>query len=162
MSNLRINGSLFQNDPQQQLGDRFDPAKNYPHYTGVASLKPEEAMALADYLTGATPNERGEINLRLAGWNRTSQGSGQWFLSLAVSVDQRQISQSGPPGLPPGVAPAGYAQPPAPAPAGYAPAGYAQPPAPAPAGYAPAGYAQPPAPASSAWQVQANPDEVPF
>ena len=170
MTFTRINGSLFQDNPQQRLGDRFDPSKNYPHYSGVISMKLEETMGLVDYLSTATPNDKGEVNIRLAGWNRTAQGSGQWFLSLALSPDRQNASQQAPAGLPPGVAPAGYAQPPAPAPAGYAqppapaPAGYAQPPAPAPAGYA-----QPPAPAQ-AWQTaqpwpQNDPnseDSIPF
>jgi len=126
MTFTRVNGSLFQDNPQQRLGDRFDPSKNYPHYSGVVSMKLEEAMGLVDYLSTATPNDKGEVNIRLAGWNRTAQGSGQWFLSLALSPDRQNVSQQAPAGLPPGVAPAGYAQPPAPAPAGYA-----QPPAPA-------------------------------
>lgn len=157
-------GRLFQQsaeEMQQRLGANYDPSKAYPHYSGTITITPGEAMQMAEYLTGATPNEKGLITLRMSGWNSAGQNSGQWYLALQVTGDRARGPAVGPAGLPPGVgAPITTGQYAAPAPAAPpAPAGYV--PAPAPAGYPPAPAGYPPAPAGYPPAPAAPPAPVP-
>ncbi|MFZ9654647.1 MAG: hypothetical protein ACO29V_03325 [Limnohabitans sp.] len=88
---MKFSAALFHQTPadiQARLGDRFNPATNYPAYDGVMSVPATLVPELIEYLTAAQPNDRGEIPLKLAGWKKTSQ-SGKTYLSIQVSEDYR-------------------------------------------------------------------------
>lgn len=88
---MKFSAALFHQteaDLRARLGDRFNPASNYPSYDGVLSVPAAIVPELIDYLTSAQPNDRGEIPLKLAGWKKTSQ-SGKTYLSIQVSEDYR-------------------------------------------------------------------------
>ncbi len=88
MSDFKIYGALFKENPDKQrerLGDKYDPTKNYPQYSGNLDLTPDAAMALVDYLTSATPDENGKIRLPLAGWAKDTK-NGQKYLSFQASA----------------------------------------------------------------------------
>jgi hypothetical protein len=73
---FKVNGAIFKNTPeklQQRLGDRFDASKNYPDVDGVFGIKEEDRMAFASYVMNAEPNDKGEIPVRITGYNNDSQ-----------------------------------------------------------------------------------------
>ena len=91
ITTMKFSAALFHQSPadiQARLGDRFNPATNYPAYDGVMSVPAAVVPELIEYLTAAQPNDRGEIPLKLAGWKKTSQ-SGKTYLSIQVSEDYR-------------------------------------------------------------------------
>lgn len=88
---MKFSAALFHQTPadiQARLGDRFNPASNYPAYDGVLSVPAAVVPELIDYLLAAEPNQRGEIPLKLAGWKKTSN-AGKTYLSIQVSEDYR-------------------------------------------------------------------------
>jgi hypothetical protein len=88
---MKISAALFHQtaaDIQARLGDRFNPATNYPAYDGVMSVPATLVPELIEYLTAAQPNDRGEIPLKLAGWKKTSN-AGKTYLSIQVSEDYK-------------------------------------------------------------------------
>ena len=88
---FKAKGAIFKNTPeklQQRLGDRYDASKKYPDVDGVFSIKEEERMAFASYIMNADPNEKGEIPIRITGYNNTSQ-SGVKYLGLTVEPDYK-------------------------------------------------------------------------
>lgn len=88
---FKAKGAIFKNTPeklQQRLGDRYDASKKYPDVDGLFSIKEEERMAFASYIMNADPNEKGEIPIRITGYNNTSQ-SGVKYLGLTVEPDYK-------------------------------------------------------------------------
>ncbi len=88
---FKAKGAIFKNTPeklQQRLGDRYDASKKYPDVDGVFSIKEEERMAFASYIMNADPNEKGEIPIRITGYNNTSQ-SGVKYLGLTIEPDYK-------------------------------------------------------------------------
>jgi hypothetical protein len=88
---FKAKGAIFKNTPeklQQRLGDRYDAGKKYPDVDGLFSIKEEERMAFASYIMNADPNEKGEIPIRITGYNNTSQ-SGVKYLGLTVEPDYK-------------------------------------------------------------------------
>lgn len=82
-------GAIFKNTPeklQQRLGDRYDAGKNYPDVDGVFGIKEEDRMAFASYIMNAAPNDKGEIPVRITGYNNTS-ASGVKYLGLSIEPD---------------------------------------------------------------------------
>jgi hypothetical protein len=99
---FKANGALFRNTEEKlraRLGDRFDASKNYPMYDGVISVPADQAYALANYLMNATPNDRGNIPMRISGWRKEPQGGGDAYVSMAIEPDyktQKTIEESAP------------------------------------------------------------------
>ena len=90
---FKIKGAIFKNTPeklQQRLGDRYDASKKYPEVDGVFGIKEEERMAFASYIMNAAPNDKGEIPLRVNGYNNTSQG-GVKYLGLSIEPDFKTL-----------------------------------------------------------------------
>ena len=90
---FKIKGAIFKNTPeklQQRLGDRYDASKKYPEVDGVFGIKEEERMAFASYIMNAAPNDKGEISLRVNGYNNTSQG-GVKYLGLSIEPDFKTL-----------------------------------------------------------------------
>ena len=89
---FKANGALFKNTPeklQQRLGDRYDASKPYPLFDGLFSIKEEDRLAFATYVMNADPNERGEIPVKISGWAKQAEASGQTYLSLAFEPDYK-------------------------------------------------------------------------
>ena len=90
---FKIKGAIFKNTPeklQQRLGDRYDASKKYPDVDGVFGIKEEDRMAFASYIMNAAPNDKGEIPLRVNGYNNTSQ-SGVKYLGLSIEPDFKTL-----------------------------------------------------------------------
>ena len=90
---FKIKGAIFKNTPeklQQRLGDRYDTNKKYPDVDGVFGIKEEDRMAFASYIMNAAPNDKGEIPLRVNGYNNTSQG-GVKYLGLSIEPDFKTL-----------------------------------------------------------------------
>jgi hypothetical protein len=90
---FKIKGAIFKNTAdklQQRLGDRYDASKKYPEVDGVFGIKEEDRMALASYIMNAAPNEKGEVPLRVTGYNNTSQ-SGVKYLGLSIEPDFKTL-----------------------------------------------------------------------
>jgi hypothetical protein len=88
---FKAKGAIFKNTPeklQQRLGDRYDASKKYPDVDGVFSIREEDRMAFASYIMNADPNEKGEIPVRITGYNNTSQ-SGVKYLGLSIEPDYK-------------------------------------------------------------------------
>ena len=88
---FKVKGAIFKNTPeklQQRLGDRFDASKKYPDVDGVFGIKEEDRMAFAIYVMNAEPNDKGEIPVRITGYNNTSQ-SGIKYLGLSIEPDYK-------------------------------------------------------------------------
>ena len=88
---FKAKGAIFKNTPeklQQRLGDRYDASKKYPDVDGLFSIKEEDRMSFASYIMNADPNDKGEIPIRITGYNNTSQ-SGVKYLGLTVEPDYK-------------------------------------------------------------------------
>ncbi len=88
---FKAKGAIFKNTPeklQQRLGDRYDASKKYPDVDGVFSIKEEDRMAFASYIMNADSNDKGEIPVRITGYNNTSQ-SGVKYLGLTIEPDYK-------------------------------------------------------------------------
>ena len=88
---FKTKGAIFKNTLeklQQRLGDRYDAGKKYPDVDGVFGIKEEDRMAFASYIMNAEPNDKGEIPVRITGYNNTSQ-SGVKYLGLTIEPDYK-------------------------------------------------------------------------
>lgn len=89
---FKANGALFRNTEEKlraRLGDRFDASKNYPMYDGVISVPADQAYAMASYLMNATPNDRGNIPMRISGWRKEPANGGDAYVSMAIEQDYK-------------------------------------------------------------------------
>jgi hypothetical protein len=98
---FKANGALFRNTEQklrERLRDRYDASKNYPMYDGVVSVPADQAYAMANYLMNATPNDRGNIPMRISGWRKEPASGGDAYVSMAIEPDyktQKAIEEAG-------------------------------------------------------------------
>ena len=86
---FKVKGAIFKNTPeklQQRLGDRYDASKKYPDTDGVFGIKEEERLAFASYIMNADLNDKGEVPVRITGYNNTSQ-SGVKYLGITIEPD---------------------------------------------------------------------------
>ncbi len=91
---FKIKGAIFKNTAeklQQRLGDRYDASKKYPEVDGVFGIKEEDRMAFARYIMNAAVNDKGEVPLRVNGYNNTSQSSGVKYLGLTIEPDFKTL-----------------------------------------------------------------------
>ncbi len=87
---FKVIGAIFKNTPeklQQRLGERYDASKPYPDIDGVFGIKEEDRMAFASYIMNADPNDKGEIPLRVSGYNNVSKETGIKYLRLTIEPD---------------------------------------------------------------------------
>lgn len=98
---FKFNSNIFKNSPEDQqrlYGDKYDPNKNYPVFTGTASIPKKELAALVEYLHWALRTELKTdsylddvvIPVKISGWQKESK-SGKKFLSLAYSPDYKTM-----------------------------------------------------------------------
>jgi hypothetical protein len=91
---FKIKGAIFKNTAeklQQRLGDRYDASKKYPDVDGVFGIREEDRMAFASYIMNAAVNDKGEVPLRVNGYNNTSQSSGVKYLGLTIEPDFKTL-----------------------------------------------------------------------
>lgn len=99
---FKFNSNIFKNSPEDQqrlYGDKYDPNKNYPVFTGTASIPKSQLQALVEYLHWALRTELKTdsyldevvIPVKISGWQKESK-SGKKFLSLAYSPDYKTMT----------------------------------------------------------------------
>ena len=113
---FKFNSSIFKNTPedhQRLYGDKYDPNKNYPVFSGTASIPKKDLPAFVEYLHWALRTELKTdsylndvvIPVKISGWQKESK-SGKKFLSLEYKPDYKtmmaaqeakEASQSAPP-----------------------------------------------------------------
>lgn len=98
---FKFNSSIFKNSPEDQqrlYKDKYDPNKNYPAFTGTASIPKKDLPALVEYLHWALRTELKTdsylndvvIPIKISGWQKESK-NGKKFLSLAYSPDYKTM-----------------------------------------------------------------------
>ena len=98
---FKFNSNIFKNSPEDQqrlYGDKYDPNKNYPVFTGTASIPKSQLPALVEYLHYALRTELKTdsyldevvIPVKISGWQKESK-NGKKFLSLAYSPDYKTM-----------------------------------------------------------------------
>jgi hypothetical protein len=75
-----FSASLFKNDRKE--------SERQPDFTGPGNVSKEDFMAIADAVTSGRikTDDRGDVQLRIAGWKRESKG-GRSYISLQLSLD---------------------------------------------------------------------------
>jgi hypothetical protein len=95
MFNLKL--AVFPQSPEDHKrirGDKFDPSKKYPEFSGIVNVASSDLPALLKYLTQATPdyddyNKQEVIPLRASGYMNTSKG-GKKYLALQITSDYKK------------------------------------------------------------------------
>lgn len=98
---FKFNSNIFKNSPEDQqrlYGDKYDPNKNYPVFTGTASIPKKELAGLVEYLHWALRTELKTdsylddvvVPVKISGWQKESK-NGKKFLSLAYSPDYKTM-----------------------------------------------------------------------
>lgn len=91
---FKAKGAIFKNTPeklQKLYGDRYDAGKKYPDVDGMFGIKEEDRLAFATYIMNADPNEKGEIIVRLSGYNNVSEISGIKYLGITIEPDYKTM-----------------------------------------------------------------------
>ena len=99
---FKFNSNIFKNSPEDQqkiYGEKYDPNKNYPVFTGTASIPKKDLPALVEYLHWALRTELKTdsylddvvIPIKISGWQKESK-SGKKFLSLAYAPDYKTLT----------------------------------------------------------------------
>ena len=99
---FKFNSNIFKNSPEDQqrlYGDKYDPNKNYPAFTGTASIPKKDLPAFVEYLHWALRTELKTdsylddvvIPIKISGWQKESK-SGKKFLSLAYAPDYKTLT----------------------------------------------------------------------
>ena len=98
---FKFNSSIFKNSPedlQRLYGDKYDPNKNYPNFTGTMGIPKSQLMSFVEHLQYAVRTElkRDEylddeiIPIKISGWAKESK-SGKKFLSLSYTPDYKTL-----------------------------------------------------------------------
>ena len=98
---FKFSSNIFKNSPEDQqrlYGDKYDPNKNYPMFTGTASIPKKELAALVDYFNGAMLTDLKHddylddviVPIKISGWQKESK-NGKKFLSLAYAPDYKTM-----------------------------------------------------------------------
>ena len=98
---FKFNSNIFKNsveDQQRLYGDKYDPNKNYPAFTGTALITKGQIGELADYLHSALKTDLKHdeylgdvvVPIKISGWQKESK-NGKKFLSLAYAPDYKTM-----------------------------------------------------------------------
>ena len=98
---FKFNSNIFKNSPEDQqrlYGDKYDPNKSYPVFTGTASIPKKDLPAFVEYLHWALRTELKTdsylndvvIPIKISGWQKESK-SGKKFLSLEYKPDYKTM-----------------------------------------------------------------------
>jgi hypothetical protein len=96
---FKFSSSIFKNSPedlQRLYGDKYDPNKNYPNFTGTLGIPKGQVLKFVEHLQYAVRTElkRDEylddeiIPIKVSGWAKESK-SGKKFLSLSYTPDYK-------------------------------------------------------------------------
>ena len=99
---FKFNSNIFKNsaeDQQRLYGEKYDPNKNYPVFTGTATIAKEQIQQLAEYLHWALKTELKHddylndvvVPIKISGWQKESK-NGKKFLSLAYAPDYKTMT----------------------------------------------------------------------
>jgi|TARA_B100000035_G_scaffold89773_1_gene75700 hypothetical protein len=99
---FKFNSNIFKNSPEDQqkiYGEKYDPNKNYPVFTGTASIPKKDLPAFVEYLHWALRTELKTdsylddvvIPIKISGWQKESK-NGKKFLSLAYTPDYKTLT----------------------------------------------------------------------
>ena len=99
---FKFNSNIFKNSPEDQqkiYGEKYDPNKNYPVFTGTASIPKKDLPAFVEYLHWALRTELKTdsylddvvIPIKISGWQKESK-NGKKFLSLAYAPDYKTLT----------------------------------------------------------------------
>ena len=95
---FKFNSSIFKNTPEDQqrlYGDKYDPNKNYPVFTGSVSIPKGQIPEFVEYLHWALRTKLKAdsylndvvIPIKVSGWQKEAKSTGKKFLSLAYEPD---------------------------------------------------------------------------
>lgn len=98
---FKFSSNIFKNSPEDQqrlYGDKYDPNKNYPVFTGTASIPKSQLQALVEYLHWALRTDLKVdsylddvvVPVKISGWQKESK-NGKKFLSLSYSPDYKTM-----------------------------------------------------------------------
>jgi len=98
---FKFSSTIFKNsteDHQRLYGDKYDPNKMYPNFTGTVLIPKGQLQDLVDYLHWAVRTELKHdgyikddvVPLKISGWQKESQ-SGKKFLSLSYTPDYKTL-----------------------------------------------------------------------
>tara|TARA_B100001939_G_scaffold312218_1_gene295259 strand:- start:463 stop:894 length:432 start_codon:yes stop_codon:yes gene_type:complete len=99
---FKFNSNIFKNSPEDQqkiYGEKYDPNKNYPVFTGTASIPKKDLPAFVEYLHWALRTELKTdsylddvvIPIKISGWQKESK-NGKKFLSLSYAPDYKTLT----------------------------------------------------------------------
>ena len=99
---FKFNSNIFKNSPEDQqkiYGEKYDPNKNYPVFTGTVSIPKGQVAEFVEYLHWALRTELKTdsylddvvIPIKISGWQKESK-SGKKFLSLAYAPDYKTLT----------------------------------------------------------------------
>ena len=99
---FKFNSSIFKNTPEDQqrlYGDKYDPNKNYPVFTGSVSIPKGQIPEFVEYLHWALRTKLKAdsylndvvIPIKVSGWQKEAK-SGKKFLSLAYEPDYKTLT----------------------------------------------------------------------
>jgi len=98
---FKFNSNIFKNSPEDQqkiYGEKYDPNKNYPVFTGTVSIPKGQVAEFVEYLHWALRTELKTdtylddevIPVKISGWQKESK-NGKKFLSLAYAPDYKTM-----------------------------------------------------------------------
>lgn len=98
---FKFNSNIFKNSPEDQqrlYGDKYDPEKNYPNFTGTMQIPVSQVLRLVEHLQYAVRTElkRDEylddtvVPIKISGWAKETK-SGKKFLSLSYTPDYKTL-----------------------------------------------------------------------
>lgn len=99
---FKLNSNIFKNtveDQQRLYGDKYDPNKNYPAFTGTLNIPRGQVIEFVEHLQFALRTELKHdeylgdeiVPIKISGWQKTSEKTGKKFLSLQYTPDYRTL-----------------------------------------------------------------------
>lgn len=102
---FKFSGNVFKNtteDHQRLYGDKYEPGKNYPEFTGVVEVPLSQITDFCEYVVWAQQSDELKVNdylkekvvpIKVSGWAKDAK-SGKKFLSLSYSPDYKTKNQA--------------------------------------------------------------------
>ena len=98
---FKLNSNIFKNtveDQQRLYGDKYDPNKNYPAFTGTLNIPRGQVVEFVEHLQFALRTELKHdeylgddiVPIKISGWQKESK-NGKKFLSLQYTPDYKTL-----------------------------------------------------------------------
>ena len=95
---FKVNLALFKSTEESlkaRYGEKYDPSKKYPQYSGSMQLPEMEIIKMVEYLQKATPERsdyhpEGAVTVRASAYVNTSK-SGLQYLSINLEPDYKTL-----------------------------------------------------------------------